>query len=376
MTRVLPPFPAAPLGSLSGFDLQKCIDNWPKFAKFVSESPEQCLAAVRASFDDSDRCVAYVARTIAHKNQATPDYFWSSEQEGRAEVANSSRFLISIEDAITHLDDTQPLPPNLPLDMAILGQACGHLLTVMGTLSDLSFVFEVGNLFEDKGLSTFNALIYRLHAALDATQNALHEAKLVASHVAYAVGNIWRPNVFAAILDAGNEIDRQCNHVAVTYAHLASIEGGPIHFDAQDREAVFRKLVATVLANTTFSRTQVGSYMVAAIHSEVAERRRLGQLDNLTPPVIGEGAPSWSGKTRTAMASGSSAGTESTKPILKPRQQLALAIIRDNPGLKAIVIAKRLGIEESTFLSHYVPKLKLHGVKNERDGYFCDLDSK
>jgi hypothetical protein len=61
--------------------------------------------------------------------------------------------------------------------------------------------------------------------------------------------------------------------------------------------------------------------------------------------------------------------TVAQRPSLNKNQEKALNYIKANPGSKAIVISRNVGIAESTFLTHYVPKLKQHGVCNEGDGY-------
>jgi len=59
---------------------------------------------------------------------------------------------------------------------------------------------------------------------------------------------------------------------------------------------------------------------------------------------------------------------------LTDSQQAAYNLIRDEGPLQGNQIVNRLGIgSESSFTRHYVPALKLHGVKNRRGlGYYLD----
>mgnify|MGYP002624943743 CR=1 FL=1 len=68
-------------------------------------------------------------------------------------------------------------------------------------------------------------------------------------------------------------------------------------------------------------------------------------------------------------------GTETiSPPILTDQQQEAFDYIRDHGPKFGKEICRELGISsESTFTSHYVPALKLHGVRNRRGaGYYLD----
>ena len=56
---------------------------------------------------------------------------------------------------------------------------------------------------------------------------------------------------------------------------------------------------------------------------------------------------------------------------LTPRQQAAFKLIQSlESRAKAATIARKLGIKESTFRTHYLPKLVPHGLRNEGDGYY------
>jgi len=55
-------------------------------------------------------------------------------------------------------------------------------------------------------------------------------------------------------------------------------------------------------------------------------------------------------------------------PRLSKNKQTALEIIKNDGPIVGKLIAKKVGIEESTFHTHYVQQLKLYGVKNDDDG--------
>jgi len=215
-----------------------------------------------------------LARKVARTIHALPGYYWASDEIGRNEVERFSRELVVVEKSIAHLDDAQELAAGYPVDLATLANASGHLLTVMGTLFDVASVFEVGNVFEVDGRLTIKALVTRLHAALNAMDGARQDAKLLAAHLPYSICGMYRQNVFLAIQATGGAIGEQCVRAIDPYALREFQEGKPFNFSNQDPDKSFRRTVATILRCTAFSRTEVGSYMVAAIELE-AERRRL-----------------------------------------------------------------------------------------------------
>ena len=57
---------------------------------------------------------------------------------------------------------------------------------------------------------------------------------------------------------------------------------------------------------------------------------------------------------------------------LSATQAKAYAIIRDQGPIAGKVLAKRLSVSESTLRRHVVPKLRRHGIKNDRagEGYY------
>lgn len=55
-------------------------------------------------------------------------------------------------------------------------------------------------------------------------------------------------------------------------------------------------------------------------------------------------------------------------PRLSKNKKIALQIIKDEGPITGKLIAERIGIEESTFYTHYIKDLKLHGVRNDEDG--------
>ena len=68
--------------------------------------------------------------------------------------------------------------------------------------------------------------------------------------------------------------------------------------------------------------------------------------------------------------------SKTTAKGLKGKKLHAFEYIKENGPKKGLLIARSLNIEENTFLSHYVPELKKHGVKNDGngDGYYVPED--
>ena len=67
-------------------------------------------------------------------------------------------------------------------------------------------------------------------------------------------------------------------------------------------------------------------------------------------------------------------GTEENddRPQLNRKQALALEFIRVTGPKKAVLIARHVEIEESTFRTHYLPKLRYYGVISTDDGYVVE----
>ena len=61
-------------------------------------------------------------------------------------------------------------------------------------------------------------------------------------------------------------------------------------------------------------------------------------------------------------------------PALTAKERKALEFVRKKGKVKGILIARHIGVSEPRFRSAYVPKLRPHGLRNDRDGegYYVD----
>lgn len=61
---------------------------------------------------------------------------------------------------------------------------------------------------------------------------------------------------------------------------------------------------------------------------------------------------------------------------IKPHIAKALELVKAHKPIKGILLARKLGIKESTLRKHYIPKLKQLGVERSADGYTIDDESR